>query len=116
LIAKNSFSGILALHLILLEFKNKGLAKMKYSNAGKVLPENLILEIQKYVQGETLYIPKREAEHRKWGVSSGGRRLLDRRNAGIKASFRNGSSIEQLAEEHYLSTETIKKIVYSRKT
>lgn len=30
---------------------------MKYVKATAVLPERLIVEIQKYVQGETLYIP-----------------------------------------------------------
>jgi len=88
---------------------------MKYMNANKVLPEKLVVEIQKYVQGETLYIPKPETEYQKWGTSSGGRRLLDRRNAAIRNSFSSGSSIQQLAEEYYLSTETIKKIVYSHK-
>ncbi|WP_445491730.1 CD3324 family protein [Niallia sp. 03133] len=88
---------------------------MKYMNANKVLPEKLLVEIQKYVQGETLYIPKQETEYRKWGTSSGGRRLLDRRNAAIRNSFISGTSIHQLAEEYYLSTETIKKIVYSHK-
>ncbi|MED3562474.1 CD3324 family protein [Bacillus xiapuensis] len=89
---------------------------MKYINASKVLPEKLIVEIQKYVQGETLYIPKPETEYKKWGTLSGGRQLLDYRNSAIKNSFSNGSSIHQLAEEHYLSTDTIKKIVYSKKT
>lgn len=88
---------------------------MKYMNANKVLPEELIVEIQKYVQGETLYIPKPETEYRKWGTSSGGRRQLDRRNAAIRNSFISGSSIQQLAKEYYLSIETIKKIVYSYK-
>ena len=88
---------------------------MKYTNANKVLPETLLLEIQKYVQGETLYIPRQESEYRKWGTSSGGRRQLDRRNAEIRNFFMNGRSIAQLAEEYYLSTETIKKIVYSHK-
>lgn len=86
---------------------------MKYINATKVLPEKLIVEIQKYIQGETLYIPKQETEYRKWGSSSGGRQLLNRRNADIRNSFANGRSIQQLANEYYLSTETIKKIVYS---
>ncbi|OIK08917.1 hypothetical protein BIV60_25260 [Bacillus sp. MUM 116] len=89
---------------------------MKYINASKVLPEKLIVEIQKYVQGETLYIPKPETEYKKWGTSSGGRQLLDYRNSAIRKAFSNGSSIHQLAEEHYLSTDTIKKIVYSKKT
>ena len=40
-------------------------------NANKVLPETLIIEIQKYVQGETLYIPKQEKKRLKWGTSSG---------------------------------------------
>ncbi|MFT8321155.1 MAG: CD3324 family protein [Bacillus sp. (in: firmicutes)] len=88
---------------------------MNYINAKNVLPEKLILEIQKYVQGETLYIPKKETEYRKWGTSSGGRKLLDHRNTAIKNSFISGSSIHQLAQEHFLSTETIKKIVYSHK-
>lgn len=84
-------------------------------NASKVLPEKLIVEIQKYIQGETLYIPKQETEYRKWGTSSGGRRLLDLRNTDIRNSFISGNSIQQLAEEYYLSPETIKKIVYSHK-
>ncbi|KAB2493418.1 CD3324 family protein [Priestia endophytica] len=88
---------------------------MKYINANKVLPEKLIVEIQKYVQGETLYIPKTKTAYLKWGTSSGGRRILDRRNDAIKNSFISGSSIQQLAEEYYLSTETIKRIVYSQK-
>ncbi|WP_062110050.1 CD3324 family protein [Bacillus niameyensis] len=88
---------------------------MNYLNAKKVLPEHLIVEIQKYVQGETLYIPKLETKYRKWGTVSGGRRLLDRRNAAIRDAFKNGSGIERLAEEYFLSTETIKKIVYSNK-
>lgn len=83
-------------------------------NANKVLPEKLIMEIQKYVQGETLYIPKPETEYRKWGTSSGGRRQLDRRNEAIRNSFSSGCSIQHLAEQYYLSTETIKKIVYKK--
>ena len=100
---------------LFIQNQNKGRAKLKYINATKVLPEKLIVEIQKYVQGENLYIPKQETEYRKWGTSSGGRQLLDHRNAAIKNSFISGISIQQLAKEYYLSTETIKKIVYSHK-
>lgn len=88
---------------------------MKYTNAQKVLPKQLIQEIQKYVQGETLYIPKPKTEYRNWGSLSGGRRLLDQRNSAIKNAFSAGSSMEQLAGEYFLSVETIKKIVYSHK-
>ena len=86
---------------------------MTYVNAQNVLPEELIIEIQKYVQGETLYIPKHEDTFKKWGTASGSRKRLDRRNAKIRENFTNGLSLEELAETNYLSVETIKKIVYS---
>ncbi|WP_028401723.1 CD3324 family protein [Ectobacillus panaciterrae] len=87
---------------------------MKYVKATAILPEELIVEIQKYVQGETIYIPKPETTYQKWGTRSGGRKLIDDRNTSIKNAFKSGRSIYQLAEEYFLSIETIKKIVYSK--
>ncbi|MEN1935187.1 CD3324 family protein [Paenibacillus sp. 102] len=87
---------------------------MRYVKATTVLPESLIIEIQKYVQGETIYIPKQEKEYYKWGTQSGVRKQIDERNRDIKHAFKNGTSIHQLAEEYFLSMETIKKIVYSK--
>ncbi|WML42394.1 hypothetical protein RCG19_20310 [Neobacillus sp. OS1-2] len=43
---------------------------MKYVNASNILPDKLLAEIQKYVQGETLYIPKPEKTYRKWGTDA----------------------------------------------
>jgi len=87
---------------------------MKYVKANTILPKELIAEIQKYVQGEIIYIPKPESAHQKWGTCSGGRKLIDDRNTSIRSAFKNGTTIRQLGEEYYLSTETIKKIVYSK--
>lgn len=87
---------------------------MKYVKATAVLPETLIAEIQKYVQGETIYIPKQETTFQKWGTRSGGRKILDERNTSIKRAFKSGTTINQLAERYYLSVETIKKIVYTK--
>ncbi|WP_145132774.1 CD3324 family protein [Paenibacillus sp. Y412MC10] len=86
---------------------------MKYTNAKKILPEKLILEIQQYVQGETIYIPEQQKEYQHWGSLSGGRQWLDQRNAEIRQAYKNNNSIEQLAKDYFLSIETIKKIVYS---
>lgn len=88
---------------------------MAYLKANAILPEKLLSEIQKYVQGETIYIPKPENSHKKWGSKSGTRRLIADRNKAIKEAFRNDRSIEQLANEYFLSIETIKKIVYTNK-
>jgi Mor family transcriptional regulator len=108
-----AFLRTVALHLIF-TITNKGLAEMKYMNANAILPEELIAEIQQYIQGETIYIPKPETAHYKWGTRSGGRKVLDDRNRSIKRSFKSGKKIQELAEEFYLSAETIKKIVYTK--
>ncbi|EIT83959.1 hypothetical protein A374_18029 [Fictibacillus macauensis ZFHKF-1] len=88
---------------------------MKYQNAHHILPQALVAEIQQYIQGETLYIPKEEATHKKWGTKSGSRSLLDARNQRIKRSFADGVSIAQLAVRYHLSQASIQKIVYGKK-
>lgn len=87
---------------------------MTYLKATAILPEELILEIQKYVQGETIYIPKPEATHKKWGSRSGTRKYIDERNINIRKAYKTGSSMEQLADKYFLSIETIKKIIYKK--
>ncbi|TDL30836.1 hypothetical protein E2R51_16020 [Jeotgalibacillus sp. S-D1] len=87
---------------------------MAYVKANAVLPEELVAEIQKYVQGETLYIPKAEAVRKKWGECSGTRKWIDDRNSSIRNEFTDGNTIEQLGMDYCLSIETIKKIVYSK--
>ncbi|MGD6805162.1 CD3324 family protein [Rossellomorea vietnamensis] len=87
---------------------------MKAVKTQHVLPEHLLKEIQKYVQGETIYIPKQKSSYQKWGSRSGGRKMIEERNARIKEAFKNGCRIDRLAEDYFLSPETIKKIVYSK--
>lgn len=97
------------------KYMNKGLAELIYVKANNILPEELILEIQKYIQGETLYIPKPKSHHQKWGTLSGTRKKIDERNAFIRNEFNDGKTIYQLADEYFLAIETVKKIVYSKK-
>ncbi len=84
---------------------------MKYRNASDILPDELLKEVQKYVSGETLYIPG-NMERKKWGHGSGARSFYKQRNEEIKNKYFHGTSIYELAEEYCLSVETIRKIVY----
>ena len=84
---------------------------MKYKKASDILPDELLREVQQYIEGESLYIPKGK-ERKKWGEISGGRRFFLQRNEEIRNKFFHKISIEQLAEEYNLSYETIRKIVY----
>lgn len=87
---------------------------MSHVKASAVLPQELINEIQKYVQGESIYIPKQKSTYEKWGARSGTRAFIANRNSEIKHKFTTGMSIDELAKEYYLSMDTIKKIVYKK--
>ncbi len=84
---------------------------MKYTNASDILPDKLLREVQKYAQGEALYIPA-VAERKKWGESSGARSFYEHRNQEIRQKFRENVSIEKLADQYCLAVETVRKIVY----
>ncbi|WP_151736218.1 CD3324 family protein [Paenibacillus tengchongensis] len=86
---------------------------MDYIKATEVFPEDLLEEIQRYVQGELIYIPTRTAR-RKWGQNSGAAEYYRKRNHAIREAFRTGTGIERLSEQFGLSVDSIKKIVYSR--
>lgn len=87
---------------------------MEYKSAEKILPKALMDEVQKYIQGECIYIPKADGSRKKWGEKSGARKELAQRNETIRAYFKNGATIESLSEKFYLSINSIKKIVYSK--
>lgn len=87
---------------------------MKYENAKDILPASLLEEVQKYAEGKTIYIPKR-SKAKGWGEASGNRERLKKRNLSICSRYSAGASIFELAEEFFLSPESIKKIVYGKK-
>ncbi len=86
---------------------------MKYENAGDVLPEQLLREVQRYAAGKLLYVPALE-EKRAWGESSGYREQLQKRNRMIRNKYAHGMTVSELADEYFLSLDSIKKIIYSR--
>lgn len=80
-----------------------------------VLPAHLLLEVQRYIQGELMYIPTRSSRRKKWGESSGAANFYRARNESIRTRFREGTAIGELSERFGLSPDSIKKIVYSKK-
>ena len=83
-----------------------------HKNARDILPDRLLRELQEYISGETLYIPKAQ-EKKPWGETSGARNYYKQRNAEIRNKYAGGSKITDLCEEYHLSCDTIRKIVYT---
>ena len=85
---------------------------MTDSNIGALLPKELLFEIQKYVQGKSVYIPKSNDNHKKWGDTTQSKTIIAERNNEIRSAFRDGYTINELCEQYFLSRSSIKKIVY----
>lgn len=90
-------------------------ADMGYKRAEEVLPAELLGQIQEYVAGESIYIPRRKNERRHWGEQTETREELKKRNLQIKNDYAGGFTIKQLAEKYFLSPKSIQRILYSDK-
>ncbi|MDT8716853.1 hypothetical protein IAI10_09295 [Clostridium sp. 19966] len=88
---------------------------MAYIKAEEILPKELLESIQRYVDGECLYIPRRNDARKSWGEKSGTRISIDKRNREIFNKYKNGLTIIQLANMYFLSEKTIQKIIYKRR-
>jgi len=87
---------------------------VKYVKAEMILPDNLVREIQNYIQGEYIYIPSELNKRKKWGENSGSRIYIKNRNEEIRNKYMNGHTIKNLAEQFFLSVDSIKKIIYTK--
>lgn len=87
---------------------------MAYKNAKDILPCELVREIQKYIDGDLIYIPTKSNKV-EWGIRNGAKQKYAERNREIREEYKNQASIEELAKRYFLSTDSIKKIVYGEK-
>ena len=84
---------------------------MGYKNGKEVLPEDLILQIQKFVDGECVYIPRTETTRKKWGDNTDAKSFISERNRDIYSKYLEGISVVDLSKEYNLSTQGIYKII-----
>lgn len=77
---------------------------MSYLNGKDVFPPALLEQIQRYVQGTNVYIPRSGKKMKKMNG-------LKERNAEICRRYASGQPVRRLAEEYYLSTQAIYKIL-----
>ncbi|HZF60862.1 MAG TPA: CD3324 family protein [Desulfovibrio sp.] len=84
---------------------------MGYKKATKVLPQHLLRAIQEYVDGEYLYIPRKEENRKHWGETAPNRAFRAARNNEMAARRKAGWSVAQLAERYFLSEKAVYKIL-----
>ncbi len=88
---------------------------MSYKKAEKILPRELLEQVQQYVDGEYLYIPRLSGHKQNWGSATTTRRELQERNRKIYEAYQSGASTAELAREFYLSPKSIQRILSQMK-
>lgn len=84
---------------------------MRYIKAADVLPKELLDKIQNHIDGEYLYIPRKEERRKAWGEGTQTREATRSRNLEIYRGYLSGMSVAHLAERYYLSPKSIQKIL-----
>lgn len=88
---------------------------MGYKRAEDILPSEIIAQIQDYVDGEYLYIPRKEENRKAWGEGTNTRRELKERDCRILQDFLDGASRQELAARYFLSEKSIGRIINQEK-
>lgn len=84
---------------------------MGYKNGKDILPPGLLKQLQDYIQGEIIYIPKKDQTRAGWGENNGTRQSIQRRNVEIFHLYENGSTVTELIRQFHLSEDSIRKII-----
>lgn len=89
---------------------------MGYIKAEETLPIEIIELIQQYVDGESIYIPRKSSHRQAWGAGTQIKQELLRRDRQIYEEYLAGSNTEELAGRYYLSQKSIQRIVRIQKS
>ncbi len=88
---------------------------MSYKKASHILPPRLLREVQEYVEGEAIYIPRLESRKKEWGEQTATRQELRERNEKIFAEYSSSSTVSELAGKYFLSEKSIWRIIGQEK-
>ena len=87
---------------------------MSYIKAEEILPEHLIRQIQNYVDGVYIYIPRKPGDRQPWGQATSYRAELRERNSWIREDYAAGSRVSDLSRKYHLSEKSIRRILRNR--
>ena len=88
---------------------------MSYKKAADILPKELLQDLQRYINGEYVYIPKLPSKKKKWGEGTKSKEAVQARNNEIYHQYLLGASTKELASIYFLSQKTIQKIIAKMK-
>lgn len=84
---------------------------MSVQNPIDLLPAELLEQLQEYVEGRVIYIPKKPSSKMHWGEKTDTKKVLAFRNSQICSDFRDGLDIRQLSEKYFLAEKSVQRIL-----
>ena len=84
---------------------------MSYIKAKDILPEELICQIQEYIDGVCIYIPRKPGNRHTWGQETDYKAELKNRNDRIRSDYAAGTSVAALSRNYHLSEKSIRRIL-----
>ena len=87
---------------------------MSYIKAEEILPEELVRQIQAYVDGAYIYIPRKPGTRHPWGQETDYKAEPKARNDRIRSDYAAGSGITDLSRKYHLSEKSIRRILQNR--
>ena len=84
---------------------------MSYIKAEKILPEELIRQIQEYADGVYIYIPRKPGTRHPWGQETPYKAELKARNDQIRREHFEGAGVTDLSRKFHLSEKSIRRIL-----
>ena len=88
---------------------------MSYKKAVDVLPHSVLRAVQQYIDGEYIYIPRKEDRKQPWGANTQTRETIQARNREILSRRLEGCTVAELAGQYFLSEKAIYKILNASK-
>lgn len=86
---------------------------MSYIRADEILPKELLEAIQQYVDGQIIYIPRKEKQA--WGSGTSAKEFFRERNERIFQAWQEGINEEELSCRFSLSRKSIQRILRNQK-
>jgi len=84
---------------------------VSYIKAEEILPEELIRQIQEYIDGVYIYIPRKPGTRHAWGQETDYKAELKARNDRIRNDHAAGEGVKALSWKYHLSEKSIRRIL-----
>jgi Mor family transcriptional regulator len=89
---------------------------MKYEKAQNILPNSIIEQIQKYMDGGYIYIPRKDENKKSWGENTETKKQLNARDKEIFNKYSSGVPVKILSEQYFLTESSIRRIIRNQRS